>query len=90
MGMLMRRHILIIFLIFVSFYDHFILSLFNFVFRMLYLSLQFAFIFMYVQGKNRITKTKPNQLSAKKNLTLNTGGHNVQTFRNDHIYNTFN
>ena len=46
---------------------------------------------MYVQGKNRITKKKEqNKKKAKKNLTLNTGGHNVQTFRNDHIYNTFN
>jgi hypothetical protein len=33
---------------------------------------------------------KKKRLSAQKNLTLNTGGHNVQTFRNDHIYNTFN
>jgi hypothetical protein len=39
--------------------------------------------------KGRIELQK-KRLSAKKNLTLNTGGHNVQTFRNDHIYNTFN
>jgi len=41
------------------------------------------------KGRTELQKKK-NQLSAKKNLTLNTGGHNVQTFRNDHIYNTFN
>ena len=45
------------------------------------------------KGRTELQKKRTKQkkrLSAKKNLTLNTGGHNVQTFRNDHIYNTFN
>jgi hypothetical protein len=45
------------------------------------------------KGRTELPKKRTKQkkrLSAKKNLTLNTGGHNVQTFRNDHIYNTFN
>ena len=44
----------------------FYIVLFNFVFRMLCLSLQFVFIAMYMQGKNRIIKKNKKKLSAEK------------------------